>query len=82
MSHLSYLNVPANDADVVGGGELLLGGVRVPRVHVVDGPPAHDDVIESLLEGPQRQVHWPHGKQGKGVDADHDQDESHVKQNL
>ncbi len=34
--------VPADDADRVGGGQLLGRGVRVVHVHVVDGAPGKD----------------------------------------
>ncbi len=64
--------LPADDADVVGGGELLLGGVGIPGVHVVDGPPGQDHVVERLLEGPCRQVHGPDGEQRQRVDSYHD----------
>ena len=71
---------PADDADVVGGGELLGRGVRVERVHVVDGPPGQHHVIECLLEGPHREVHGAHREEGQGVDADHDHEEEDVEQ--
>ena len=50
----SYQSIPANDADIVGVSELLLGGVRVVHVHVIDRPTRQDDVVEGLLEGAHR----------------------------
>ena len=49
-----YQSIPANDADIVGVPELLLGGVRVVHIHVIDRPARQDDVVEGLLEGAHR----------------------------
>ena len=73
---------PADDADVVRVGQLLFGGVGIVGVHVVDGPPGEDDVVEGLLEGPGRQVHGTDGEKGEGVDADHDGDENQIEYHL
>ena len=78
----SDCNLPADNADVVCIGQLLLGGVGIPRVHVVDGPTTHDDVIEGLLESTQGQVHRPDGKQRQRVNPNHDHNEEKVEQNL
>jgi hypothetical protein len=70
------------DANVIRVGQLFVGGVRVPGVHVVDGPAREDDVVEGFLEGAHRQVHRPDGEQRQRVDADHDDDEQDVKDDL
>ena len=74
--------LPADDAHVVGGGELLRRGVRVERVHVVDRSAGQHHVIERLLERPHGEVHGPHREQGQGVDTDHDHEEEDVQENL
>ena len=74
--------LPADDADVVGVGQLLGGGVGVVGVHVVDGAAGHDDVVEGLLEGADRQVGGADSEQGQGVDANHDGNEDDVKDHL
>ena len=73
---------PADDANVVGIGQLLLGRVRIPRVHVVDGPAREDDVVEGFLEGAHRQVHRSDREQRQRVNADHDDHEQNVEDNL
>ena len=40
--------VPADDADRVGGGQLLGSGVGVVHVHVVDGAPGKDRARSSF----------------------------------
>lgn len=74
--------LPADDADVVGVRQLFCSGVRVPGVHVVDGSAREYDVIEGFLEGAHCQVHGANGKQGQGVNANHDDDKQDIKENL
>jgi len=72
--------LPADDAHVVCGRQLLGRGVGVEGVHVVDGSSRQHHVVEGLLECPHRQVHWADGKEGQGVDPDHDDEEEDVEE--
>ena len=72
----------ADDADVVRVGQLLARGVGVERVHVVDRSPGENDVVKCFLEGSHGEVHRAHSEQGRGVDADHDDEEEDVEQHF
>ena len=74
--------LPADDAHVVSVGELLGRGVRVERVHVVDGAPGQHHVVERLLERPHGEIHRADGEQGQGIDPDHDDEEEDVEQHF
>ena len=74
--------LPADDAHVVSVGELLGRGVRVERVHVVDGAPGQHHVVERLLERPHGEIHRADREQGQGVDPDHDDEEEDVEEDL
>jgi hypothetical protein len=43
----------ANDTDVVCSGELLRCGIRVKCVHISDGAPGQDHIVESFVECPE-----------------------------
>lgn len=74
--------IPANDAHIVSVLKLLRSGIRIPRVHVVNGSSRQNDIIKSFLEGPSCQVHGPDCEQRQRVDPDHDNDEQPVQNDL
>ena len=66
LAHGVHL-LATDDADVVSGREVLHGDIRVERVHVPDRAARRDNVVERLLELPDRQVHRTNDEQWERV---------------
>ena len=49
---------------------------------MINVSPGQHHIVERLLEGPHGEVHRPHGEQRERVDADHDDKEEYIEENL
>lgn len=78
----SHHLLPADNAHVVGLGQLLSGGVWVKCVHIMDCASGENHIIEGFLESSHSEVHRAHSEERQGVDSDHDNKEKDVEQNL
>lgn len=78
----SHHVLSADDADAVCGGKVFSSSIGVQSVHVPNGSPRHDDIMDSFLERPHSQVHGPGGKEREGMNLDHDGNKRCVKEHL
>lgn len=55
--------LPANNADIIRRRQFFGRGVRIQRVHVVNGSPGQYNVAERFLEIPYGIIHGPECEQ-------------------